>query len=135
VLRWALAGCRAWLAQGIGEAERITEATRVYRKDSDILANWFEDECEHRPNQATPVKQVKASYFAWCHRTGERPLSARSFSDMLVAKGYPSKPVTRFRVTERCFVGLKLKNAAVAQAADEIVQEAEQKGERNAEPF
>src|SRR6266404_1667330 len=44
ILRWAVMGCQAWLANRLDEPEAVKSAVNEYRSAEDIVANFF-DEC------------------------------------------------------------------------------------------
>lgn len=46
ILRWAVEGAVIWCREGLGNAEAVDEATREYRADADLLAEWIGECCE-----------------------------------------------------------------------------------------
>jgi putative DNA primase/helicase len=45
VLTWLIEGCLDWRANGLGDPKRVTEATEEFRRDSDAVARFLDEQC------------------------------------------------------------------------------------------
>lgn len=72
VLRWKLAGCLERQKDGLPESGAVSDATRKYFVESDIVGQWMEECCETARNAETSVSELWASYDQWCEANVER---------------------------------------------------------------
>jgi putative DNA primase/helicase len=68
ILRWAVAGCGAWRAEGLGSPTAVRTATAEYQADSDPLAEFIEECCEPDADARTRASDVHEAYAKWCDR-------------------------------------------------------------------
>jgi putative DNA primase/helicase len=68
ILRWAVLGCVLWLAQGIGEAPEVKEASKDYRQDEDSVKHFLDEHCKitGSADDSMVRKALYASYSKWC---------------------------------------------------------------------
>jgi P4 family phage/plasmid primase-like protien len=125
VLRWLVEGCLDWQRKGLGTCAEVTEATARYRRDQDVFALWFEDECTTDGalgDLRAPVGLVWSKYLDWCQRNGSRPLGKNEFQNRL-ADEYGTAAPWRFRGGKpvRCYAGFRLRDTTppVAVSAQE----------------
>lgn len=87
ILNWALAGLANWQRDGLATATAIEDATREYRRESDLVSQWLE-ECTVRDidGRMTTSAAIE-SYAAWCKRNGYRAPTSRSLGRRLVELG------------------------------------------------
>jgi putative DNA primase/helicase len=104
ILRWMVAGCIAWRAQGLDAPAKVRLATQEYRSEMDILGDWIEACCVVDPGVTTPMADLYRSYSDWCESEGSRAFSNRRFGRNLGNKGYQNTKQTG----QRCRVGLRL---------------------------
>lgn len=99
ILAWAVQGCREWLEHGEHPPANVLEATQEYRRDMDVLGDWLETCCVARPDVSTPARQLYESYSAYCERSGDKPVTQRSFGGKLTERGFGEKrtETTRYR--------------------------------------
>jgi phage/plasmid-associated DNA primase len=66
ILNWFIAGCLKWQKCGISELpEKITTATAEYKRESNILTDFF-DECYiENPNAMTQSSEIYKDYLSW----------------------------------------------------------------------
>lgn len=86
ILAWLIRGAVEWSKDGLREPEIISEATKVYRTESDLIA-LFVDECVITNSESSVDRQiVYKAYTAWMREQGYRnPLTAIGFN-MRMAK-------------------------------------------------
>lgn len=88
ILNWALEGLRLWLEDGLGESAAIIRATEGYRKESDLVGQWFLDHAYVSPGEFTIASEAYTSFAAWCKSFGYPTMSQTSFGRNLATKGY-----------------------------------------------
>lgn len=88
ILNWALEGFRKWKRGGLGTTERITEAVKEYREDSDIIAEFIEEKCFECADCSITSKELYAAYSEWAIENKEQPISKKAFGRKLEEKGY-----------------------------------------------
>ena len=93
ILNWALRGCAEWLADGLGEPEEVTAATKEYREEMDALGTFIEDCCTKEPSLVGATK-LYTKYREWCEDTGEYAKNQRKFGQALGERGF-TKEKTR----------------------------------------
>jgi putative DNA primase/helicase len=108
ILAWAVEGCLEWQRHGMMPPEAVLEATKEYRVEEDLLAQWLEECClTGSPNYRQRAGQLYASYHAWCERGGETPQRQKSFGDAMTERGF-----TRERSSGLWYVGVALRDAS-----------------------
>lgn len=88
ILNWAIEGCLAWQKRGLDAPAVITDATKAYRKEMDLLGAWIDQECHPIPGVRTPSRQLYENYRNWCESAGVKPLSQMVFVRKLDTRGF-----------------------------------------------
>jgi putative DNA primase/helicase len=98
ILRWALEGCLAWQADGLGAPPAVEAATADYRRSMDVLGDFFDDVCVLHPDAKAKAGDLYAAFVGWCDRNGERErLTKQAFGRRLTERGFQSKRDGRAR--------------------------------------
>ena len=88
ILAWAIRGCRNWQAVRFRtEPDVIATATREYRNDEDILADFLADKCNLGANQSIDQASLKKAYKSWCEENSIIPSGPKKFASRLIEKG------------------------------------------------
>lgn len=92
ILAWAVAGFHAWREQGLGELPKaLALANAEYRRDSDVLGFWLEDNCtiDLSPGSVlfAPSAKLYENYYKWAIDAGHRPMSSTSLGNKLRERG------------------------------------------------
>jgi len=83
ILAWAVQGCLNWQAvRFLDEPEAVTNATRAYRVDEDLLADFLTDMCELGPELSIDQAAMKKAYLKWCEDNGGLPPIKESSIDV-----------------------------------------------------
>jgi len=90
ILNWALEGCIAWQAYGLGAPEEVKQATAAYRAESDAVGQFLEACCILGDAFAVKSSDLRDAYVAWCAAERETALTSRAFADRLKEKGLVS---------------------------------------------
>jgi putative DNA primase/helicase len=92
VLNWILAGLRRLLQQGkFSTSEKITEALAEFRKESDSVAMFLDDDVYKVSTSSTAAfKSIYQEYRTYANENGFRAVSSRQFSKRLAGMGIKS---------------------------------------------
>lgn len=88
ILNWAAQGLRRWRSDGLGTARVVVQATEEYRRESDLVGQWFEDCAGSSPTAFTPAAEAYTSFRNWCKTYGFREQTQTSFGRAMEEKGY-----------------------------------------------
>lgn len=94
ILAWAVQGCRAWQADGLGLPQEIRDATDSYREEMDVLAGFLGESCVEGPQYQVSAMDLYAAYIAWCQGAQEKLLSKQAFGGHLREHGLTAKKST-----------------------------------------
>ncbi|NBW14115.1 MAG: hypothetical protein EBR82_39570 [Caulobacteraceae bacterium] len=105
ILNWCLFGFSQWLAGGLEPPANVTEATKEYRGENDIIGQWLNECCVVNIAAAVTVAELYDSYRRWCENRGEVALSSTRLGLELERLGYTSDRPTsgphRFKTVRR----------------------------------
>ncbi|MCH7510216.1 MAG: hypothetical protein IIB68_10340 [Proteobacteria bacterium] len=89
ILNWALQGCLEWQAQGLNPPKAVTDATKDYRSEQDVLGTFLEERCDIS-NKEYEIKAnwLYTAYREWANSTGEFAVSNKRFSNALIERGF-----------------------------------------------
>jgi phage/plasmid-associated DNA primase len=87
ILRWAVDGCLAWQADGLGLPAAVDHATASYREDEDHVGRFLADTFEAREGSAVAAKRLRELYVEWCEEAGDRPWSGKAVGKVLTERG------------------------------------------------
>lgn len=96
ILQWMLKGCLKWQKQGLGEPKEVTDATKDYRTEMDILGDFLADCCVIGQENKVCNKELRKAYADWCQKNGEKEISSKVFSSKLQEKGFIRLENVRF---------------------------------------
>jgi P4 family phage/plasmid primase-like protien len=88
ILNWALEGCASWQAQGLNPPLLVTEATRNYREELDVVGRFLEECCDISKMAETRASDLYKAYTLWCEESREHAASQRTFGEALTEKGF-----------------------------------------------
>jgi putative DNA primase/helicase len=90
VLAWLVAGYRAWKESGFSEPDRVTQATKTYRAESDPLGRFLDEKCQLMSRYHVGSTELFTAYEQWCTTEREDAGTPRAFADALKVKGFES---------------------------------------------
>jgi putative DNA primase/helicase len=79
ILQWALEGCLKWKKDGLKEPICVTAASRDYRQEMDVLANFIESCIERKAGISSRASDVYAVYSRWADENSEYKMSGTKF--------------------------------------------------------
>jgi putative DNA primase/helicase len=113
ILGWAVEGCRRWLTEGLGMVADVASATASYRRDSDLIGQFIEDECTIGDGHVVTSKMIYDTYRRWCEGEHESPVPKQVFGEVLGERGLePGKGAKGVRIWR----GIALRKADSANA-------------------
>ena len=95
ILAWAVEGCIRWQTEGIDEPTEVSEATKDYKQEMDLIASFVE-QCiviDYDNTERILANELFSIYRAWAKANGEYEMSAKRFG-MELAKKVPEKVKT-----------------------------------------
>ncbi len=105
ILNWALEGFRKWKRGGLGTTEKVREAVKEYKEDSDVLADFIEEKCIEDAEYSVVFKELYSAYSEWATENKEQQISKQAFGRRLEERGYKAYKLAGKRVWKG--VGLK----------------------------
>lgn len=99
ILRWAVQGCGEWLngdaatgaPPGLRPPDRVVQATKQYRNDMDVLADFLSERCVLGDGRTTTNSDLYNAFKAWCIDNGVnggRPKSHKWLTVQMKAKKF-----------------------------------------------
>jgi putative DNA primase/helicase len=91
ILNWAVQGCLSWQKVGLKPPAEVVNATKAYRSDMDILADFLDDCCMIGPVYKVTKGDVYNEYTTWCLMNSDKAVSKKAFGRMLMDRGFGDK--------------------------------------------
>lgn len=88
ILNWAVAGCLEWQLQGLGEPAEVTNATREYRDEMDLIGQFLATVCEVSAGYRVGSTVLYEAFKRYCDDLGEFHKSHKLFSQAVKNRGY-----------------------------------------------
>jgi putative DNA primase/helicase len=87
VLTWCVQGCLAWQKKGLGEPPAVITATDDYRKEQDMLGQFFAERLVFTPGARMGRALLRETYVTWCQELGLHEFGYRRFTQALQKQG------------------------------------------------
>jgi putative DNA primase/helicase len=87
ILGWMVEGAYEWFRKGLNPPEKVQAAVKCYREEMDDVAAFFEEHCILAKEARAKTSELYKAYTEWVEKTGERPLSKKTFCAQLALKG------------------------------------------------
>src|SRR5262249_405658 len=116
ILAILVRGCREWQSKGLDPPEAVLAATRSYRQEMDLVAQFVEDRCETRGTGGgrgevkCNLDHLYEAYTQWAQTSGRNPLPKDKFGRELGRLGFEPHKSNSIRWR----LGLRLKEPAHA---------------------
>lgn len=108
ILNFALEGLRAYQAEALNPPPEVTDATKDYRDDMDIIGAWLEERCVRNPDWEESTATLHKDYSAWASAEVGFSISPTALGRELAARGFAKVRVRRQTHHPRGFRGLQL---------------------------
>jgi len=107
ILNWLIEGCLEWQKRGLSPRPKtVTKATTEYKRESNALADWFDECTTDNPNIMTLSSELYKSYTTWAERSN---LQKREiFSSITFSKVLKDKYQKTHQEGGNYFVGIGL---------------------------
>lgn len=106
ILNWALEGLSDWMKHNLIPPKQVKTATSEYRADNDVLYEFIESCCDIYKSSKTRSSDLHSMYEYWALSNGEKSLSNRVLTRLMVERGYEKRHTDKGTV----ICGIKLKN-------------------------
>ena len=117
ILRRLVEGCREWQQRGLRPPPIVLTATKEYREEMDLLAEFLEECCYLGEQYFTTKKSLYIAYVDWCEGFHQRAVGYNLFCRQLSERDFRAQPR---RITEgntkksaRVWLGIGLRAAGV----------------------
>lgn len=84
ILAWMVQGCLLWQELGLRPPAAVVEATNEYFEDEDGVGRFLSEACEMDGAAVTPLDDVYRAWTEWANARGERAMSIKQLSQLLV---------------------------------------------------
>jgi P4 family phage/plasmid primase-like protien len=108
ILTWAVEGLRAWRKEGLKPPEKVILATKKYKEDQDIIADFISARCDTGKTEEFFVTAacLTAAYEAW---SGGEAVKPKTLARLLKARGYKPGQKKIEKMNQKIWLGLRLK--------------------------
>ena len=107
ILRWAVEGCLKWQGPGLHQPEAVLDATKEYREEMDVLADFIEARCTLESTAIILSAELYTDYEQFCRNRSEEPLKRNQFGVHLEERGLQAVKTGKQR--QRGWKGIKLR--------------------------
>jgi putative DNA primase/helicase len=93
ILAWAVSGCLAWQAEGLGTPSVVKAATEAYREESDPLPDFLSEMCVVHSSARCEVGLLWSDFADWTRLNGERwpSMDRQAFGERLHGRGFEKR--------------------------------------------
>jgi len=91
ILTWAIQGCLEWQVNGLSTPKEVQAATADYRKEMDVLGDFFENCVITDTNESITVKDLYDVYVKFSEDNGEsvkERLGKKKFNERIADRGF-----------------------------------------------
>lgn len=88
ILAWLVRGCLEWQRTGLGTPAEVIQATKEYEAESDILADFLENECRTDTKLDIKSAELYEAFKKYLDKSGERSISNKEFSQIMAERGF-----------------------------------------------
>lgn len=90
ILAWAVRGWQQVQTGGLRPPDEVTQATNIYRRESDELASFFDERCELVDDATVAAGELYGAYTNWRDENGMKRISNRVLSKQMSERGFSS---------------------------------------------
>jgi len=104
ILNWIVEGALMWQREGLNPPTSVTNASRQYREEMDVISLFVDDCCENGDSFKAPAGEIFKKYQAWANENSEYSMSKQKFGREMRQKFEMKKTHGA-----RLYLGLKIK--------------------------
>ena len=79
IFNWLIEGYRLLKLEGLTVPERVLQATKEYRQETDIVGTFLNDTIMESEGNRLPTSGLYRKYVDWIKDNGYRPLNSKNF--------------------------------------------------------
>lgn len=84
ILNWAIEGAKEWFVNGLGEPACVTEATKEYREQQDVIGQFLQECTEPDHDSLIQLGCLYATYTTWANQNGVKfPLTKQKLNNKI----------------------------------------------------
>lgn len=72
------------------EPQKVKEATRAYKTESDMLAEWIDECCDQGGSYQSTPNELYSCYRNWCEVSGVKAMAKAWLGRLLKERGFDS---------------------------------------------
>lgn len=103
ILNWIVEGALMWQREGLNPPASVTNASRQYREEMDVISLFVDDCCETGDSYRAPAGEIFKKYQAWANENSEYSMSKQKFGREMRQKFEMKKTMNG-----RFYLGLKI---------------------------
>ncbi|MCT4489801.1 DNA primase [Levilactobacillus parabrevis] len=103
ILNWIVEGALMWQREGLNPPASVTNASRQYREEMDVISLFVNDCCEIGDNYKAPAGEIFKKYQSWANENSEYSMSKQKFGRELRQKFEMKR-----KANGRFYLGLKI---------------------------
>jgi putative DNA primase/helicase len=90
ILRWIVAGARAWCRDGLHDPPMVKAAVEEYMNEEDLFFRWRDECCTESPAAVEATAALYKSFQRWCEAQGmpRAPMPQIAFGRRMKKEGY-----------------------------------------------
>ena len=113
IFAWAVEGAKLWSESrnGLITPFAVDAATKKHRVELDHVQQWLEECTTAKSEESVTVRNLYASYKAWCEDNGQMPKQNVAFGRALTAKGFITGAKKVSGESQRSYKGLLLRDS------------------------
>lgn len=83
IFLWAVRGCLSWQQQGLNPPQKVSDATKEYRNEMDVIGRWIEERCILGNDKVAVGSALYRDFRKWADESNERMIGNRTFGEEL----------------------------------------------------
>ena len=103
ILNWIVEGALMWQREGLNPPASVTNASRQYREEMDVISLFVDDCCEVNDSYRAPAGELFKKYQSWANDNSEYSMSKQKFGREMRQKFEMKKTMNG-----RFYLGLKI---------------------------
>lgn len=103
ILNWIVEGALMWQREGLNPPASVTNASRQYREEMDVISLFVDDCCETGDSYRAPAGEIFKKYQSWANENSEYSMSKQKFGREMRQKFEMKKTMNG-----RFYLGLKI---------------------------
>lgn len=111
ILNWAIEGALEWQREGLGKCKVIEDATEAYKRDSDHLGKWVEENLVSELGADLISAHAYDDYKEWALARRERPWTSTTWGKVLGQMGFKSHRPRKGTARVTCYQDVRFRRA------------------------